>query len=186
MRIWDDDYKESISILIYWYVESNQTLSPQSLLMTQSAFELLSWIVLTHIMSVNAKEFKKKSAAAKFRDLLSYSRLPFLLPKNYQLEGFRITELPKILDKDKRENGASLQDIPGCIVSIRNRIAHPPNKSTKQNITKYTNNARIEATRLSLWYLELCLLHWFGYQGEYSNRLKSRNSGDYEKVPWIE
>lgn len=187
MDIWNDDYQESMSILIYWYVESNQVLSPQSLLMTQSALELFSWIAINHgIISNDQFSKNPNTAAGRLRTLLSWCSLPLDLPDDYQSSGFLFfDEIHEVLEKDKTQ-GDNLKDLPGCIVSIRNRLAHPPQKKKKQQITLYNDQAKIEATRLSLWYLELCLLHWFGYQGEYSNRLKSKNSGDYEKVPWLE
>ncbi len=191
MDIWKDNYQESISILIYWYVESNQVLSPQSLLMAQSALELLSWIFVTHGIITNnqfsedLKAFNNVAASEKLRILMSWCSLPLDLPDNYQSSGLLLNEIHEILEKDKTQ-GDKLKDIPGCLANIRNRLAHPPRQKTKQQITVYNTQAKIEATRLSLWYLELCLLHWFGYQGEYSNRLlKTKNSGDYEKVPWV-
>ena len=44
--------------------------------------------------------------------------------------------------------------------------------------------ARIESAQLSLFYLELTLLHFFGYTGVFVDRLDARWTSEVKIVPW--
>lgn len=95
-------------------------------------------------------------------------------------------ESPLFLDALKKmlKAESNLLDCAGCITAIRNRITHPKRKGKSTTILKYSPEERTEAYILSKWYLELCLLRLFGYDGVYANRLyKSRWEGDYDQVP---
>ena len=67
-------------------------------------------------------------------------------------------------------------DFVGCIT--------PQKKDNSKTILKYSPEERIKACRLSIWYLELCLLRLFGYEGMYRSRLYKSQGNNYEKVPW--
>jgi len=52
-----------------------------------------------------------------------------------------------------------------------------------QRLQNYPVRARSEAWVIGQWYLELVLLKWFGYSGEYVNRQPAQHIGQTEAVP---
>jgi hypothetical protein len=66
------------------------------------------------------------------------------------------------------------------MAAIRNTITHPT-PANRAKYSSHTNQARYEAWQIGLWYLELCILRVFGYQGTYRNRC----TGKVEQVPWV-
>ena len=93
-----------------------------------------------------------------------------------------LDELKKMMREDSR-----LLDCTGCIKEIRNRITHPKKYEESTTILKYSSEAREEVSNLCIWYLELCLLKLFDYEGIYRNRLYKlslREGNNYDKVPW--
>lgn len=181
MTWWSNgDWQESFKLLIYWYVESNNSGVEQGILMTQSACELLAWLVLVQDRKVISDDgLEKLPAADILRLLFSILQIPITMPPIPETSPLFLGELEKML---KAEN--NLLDCAGCITAIRNRLTHPKKKGKSTTILKYSDKERIEAYRLSLWYLELCLLRLFGYEGVYANRLKFMWEGDYDKLPW--
>jgi len=69
MKWWsDEDWQESFKLLIFWYVESNNSAVEQGIPMTQFAFELLAWLVLVEDRKViSAKKLNEMSAAERIR-----------------------------------------------------------------------------------------------------------------------
>ncbi len=184
MKWWrNEDWKESFMLLIYWYVESNNSGVEQGILMTQSACELLAWLVLVQDRKVISDEAleKKLSAGDILRLLFSFLQIPIAMPPIPETSPLFLDELKKMLKADFN----NLLDCAGCITAIRNRITHPKKKGKSTTILKYSPQERTEAYNLSIWYLELCLLRLFEYEGFYNNRLyKEKWNGDYDKVPW--
>lgn len=181
MTWWNnEDWQESFKLLIYWYVESNNSGIEQGILMTQSACELLAWLVLVQDRKVISDDgLEKLPAGDILRLLFSFLQIPITMPPIPETSPLFLGELKKMLKAE-----SNLLDCAGCITAIRNRLTHPKKKGKSTNILKYSNEERIEAYRLSIWYLELCLLRLFGYEGVYANRLKFIWEGDYDKLPW--
>jgi len=182
MKWWsDEDWQDSFKLLIYWYVESNNSGVEQGILMTQSACELLAWLVLVQERKViSAKKLDEMNAADRIRLMFSSLQIPTTMPPVPEKSPLVLDALQKMLKTDSK-----LLDCAGCITAIRNRITHPKRKGDSTTILKYSSEARTEAYKLSKWYLELCLLRLFGYDGVYANRLyKLSWEGDYDKVPW--
>jgi hypothetical protein len=182
MKWWsDEDWQESFKLLIYWYVESNYSTDiEQSIPMTQFAFELLAWIVLVQDRKkFSNKKFKDLSAEAKMRELfLNEFQIPIAMPPISETSPLFLDELKKIRNKDN-----SPSDSAECITAIRNRITHPRKQEGSTTILKYSRETRGEVRRLCIWYLELCLLRLFAYEGIYVNRLY-KSKINYDKVPW--
>jgi len=112
--------------------------------------------------------------------MFSSLQIPTTMPPVPEKSPLVLDALQKMLKAD-----SELLDCAGCITAIRNRITHPKRKGDSTTILKYSSEARTEAYKLSKWYLELCLLRLFGYDGVYANRLyKLSWEGDYDKVPW--
>ncbi len=150
--------------------------------MTQSAFELLAWLILVQDRKVISDEgLDKLPAADILRLLFSILQIPITMPPIPETSPLFLDEIKKMLKAE-----SNLLDCAGCITAIRNRITHPKKKGKSNTILKYSDEERRESCWLSIWYLELCLLHLFGYEGFYNNRLYTESwEGDYDKVPWV-
>jgi hypothetical protein len=182
MKWWsNEDWQESFKLLIYWYVESNNSGIEEGILMTQSACELLAWLVLVQERKVISDDgLDKLKSEDSLRLLFSWLQIPITMPPVPEKSPLFLEALQKMLKAE-----SNLLDCAGCITAIRNRITHPKRKGKSTTILKYSSEERTEAYILSKWYLELCLLRLFGYDGVYANRLyKSRWEGDYDQVPW--
>ena len=132
---------------------------------------------------ISAENLDKKSAAESIRLLFSSLQIPIIIPPSAETSSLSLNEINKMLITDSK-----LLDFVGCITAIRNRITHPQKKKDSKTILQYLPEERIEACRLSIWYLELCLLRLFGYEGIYRSRLYKSlltwEGDNYKKVPW--
>ena len=218
MELWIiKSWKEALKLLINWYVESNISGIEQAIPMTQFAFELLAWIILIDDQpEFNAKKivvpkkytakelFKMTPTAKKIRLLFSSLGIPVTMPPISRTQDLFLDELKSMLlrlqeeDKlekeEKRKPDKSIKednyllDCVRCITEVRNRIVHPKKNVNSETLLKYSTPEREEVSNLCIWYLELCLLRLFGYEGVYRNRLYKpllKSEGDnYDKVPW--
>ncbi|HEX2211449.1 MAG TPA: hypothetical protein VHG93_27435 [Longimicrobium sp.] len=172
-KYWNDPgWKESIELAIYWYVGSNKGESGAegSIILTQTALELLSWMVLVkdrRVLDAAAFTPGKLSGADKIRLLLHTLDIPLPLPSG-------------LVELDKVRRGRNWTDGPAAFVGLRNSMVHPGDH--KIFITA-PGRARADAMELGQWYIELALLRLFGYVGEYSSRVAERNQG-VQRVPW--
>ena len=144
-----------------WYAYSNETeVVDVSMIFTQTALESL-----TH-SSVGAKppkQFTGDWIAGALRKVRIDPQIPAFC-----------VELNKLANQKSWKHG------PHALVEIRNDMVHPNTKHTNIPIDAYH-----EARELGLWYLELMLLHKYGYMGQYANRLTPvQRPGATEAVPW--
>lgn len=165
-----DSWRECLREVIYWYVNSNSAGGAPgidaSILLTQAALERLShqYAVVAHRLS-SPDGFKSKMLASdKLRILLSSLRIP-------------IDSQPELTNIIKL--GSKWLDGPHAFTEIRNSLVHPDAKD-REKLTECI----YDAWRLGLWYLELSLLAVMGYEGTYGNRLRQRQYGQVEQVPW--
>jgi hypothetical protein len=170
----DPDWREAISIAICWYLSAN-ALSGDiegAIVQTQTAFELLSSVVLVEMNALLSSNQYNNShnAASRMHMLLGWARIPTSIPSS-------LTNL------SSRANTEGWSDTPTAMTAIRNAITHP----TRRNRLRFAANSietRIETWRLGLWSLELCILRLLDYNGVYANRLTQRRPGQTETVPW--
>lgn len=171
MKRWTDSiWQEPIKLAIHWYVESNLQAGAieGSIIMAQAAFELLFEVLRSPTTNVDGN--KKLSWLFKWANLPNnFSNLSFDLNLLNELEAFSM--------KKKIE-------ISKALTEVRSRITHPkPNKNSMSIIHSTT---LIKATwLLSLYYLELVILHLFEYQGLHKSRIKYNWEGDYDELPWL-
>ena len=64
---------------------------------------------------------------------------------------------------------------------FRNKIVHPVRKDNRANLSV---EDMWNIIQIGTKYIELIVLSFIGYKGEYSNRLKERWFGEVEVVPW--
>lgn len=175
MGLWfDKDWGEVIRVAIHWYVEANAQAGSieGSIVLTQTAFELLSSVVLVENHGwLSADGYEKLTAADRIRLLFLWAGIPTAVP----------TELVNLTQQAKADNWP---DTATAMTRIRNMITHPTKKN-RGKFDKQSCGARFDAWTLGLWNLELCLLRLFKHQGTYGNRVKRRWVGDVEAVPWV-
>lgn len=165
----DPTWKAAVRRAIYWYVMSNAGASgmESSIILTQAALELLSWVSLTEdSQSLSKQGFKALSASDQLSLLFSRIGIPLEIPSD-------LSELPKVAKEFNYDNA------PQAFTRVRNSIVHPGHKQQTK-----LSNAIYDAWALGLWYTELFLLHLFDYHGDYSNRLNAKWKGQVEPVPW--
>jgi len=139
------------------------------LVLAQTALELLAWnycVKDRKMVSERAFEPRGLSAADKLRLLASSLAVP--------------KEVPTALSTlhGTPQSGKKWADGMEAVTSIRNSIVHPGKPGA------YSGPQYYEACNLSLWYIDLVLLHLCGHGGNYANRLTMRCSGEVELVPW--
>jgi hypothetical protein len=175
---WQDAmWNEPIALSFHWYVEANMCSGgvEGSIILAQAAFELLAWTLLVeHNKSILPHIFansKQYPAAEKLRMLLRALGLSTAIPT--ALRGLR-----------RSANEHQWKDGPQALTEIRNALVHS-SPAKRRKVFDAPPILRHEASRLSIWYLELILLKIFGYAGKYSNRVSSaRWSGDeVEAIP---
>lgn len=169
----DKFWKDVVTTAIHWHVEANASAGSieGSIVLTQTAFELLSSVILVENYKWLSQDGHDKLAAAdRMRLLFLWCGMPTDVP----------TSLTNLLKLAKAFNW---NDSPTAMTEIRNTITHPTRKN-REKYDKHSSKARAEVWFLGLWYLELCLLKLFDYNGTYGNRLVDRIAGQVTPVPW--
>ena len=152
--------KNDLGRAIDLYVGANEAeVVDVSLILTQAALELLSYL------TVGSKSSKK--TGEWIADSLSAARICLRIPIGFK-------ELEQL---QKREQ---CHHAPHTIVTLRNSVTHAETTRGPVSLDAY-----IQAKCLSLWYLELLFLKFFEYTGEYASRLNPvQTAGRTKLVPW--
>jgi hypothetical protein len=176
---WWQDWGKSAKLAVYWYLQSNRNAggTEGSIILSQAALELLSWVKLVEKGSISKEDFERKkqfdSTSKKINKLLTECGIPKDIPSEFiDLAKFE-SQLPY-----SNNNGAC------AFVELRNSITH----SAPKNRDRFTNTsieAIEEAWILGLWYVEMVILKLCNYNDSYFNRIqKKAHFGDLESVPW--
>ena len=152
--------KKDLGRAIELYVGANEAeVIDVSIILTQAALELLSYLA---VGSKSNRETGKWIA-----DSLRKARIYLQIPTGFK-------ELEELRKREQCDHG------PHTIVKLRNSVTHA--ESTCGHISL---DAFYQAKCLGLWYLELLLLKFFEYTGEYAPRLTAlQRAGETELVPW--
>jgi hypothetical protein len=167
MREWNTDSREHVRSAVEMYAEANRDepdVKP-SLMLAQSALELLSWLSMVRGLCLSPDGFRGLSAADHIRLLLHECRIPPTVPST-------LAGLVKAAKAQKLDG-------PSVLTEVRNTLVHPGKSNKKMTVAVFG-----DAWTLSMWYLELALLRRFGYNGPYLNRVLSPPA--LEPVPWLE
>lgn len=190
---WWQKWDESERIALYWYLEANSVSSiEQTIILTQVALELISWVTLVEKeKTISTNGFDKLPASDKLRILLSRFRIPLNLPPKISplSSSLAASFIPKrhilqdLVSLASEKNNKWVDGL-HAFTEMRNGLVHPQ-KNKREKIHNYSFKAKHEASDLGLWYLELVFLAMFNYQENYANRLiKPRQNGETELVPW--
>lgn len=151
--------QECLKTILHWYIEANRnsTKLEGSIVIIQNALELLfHWIIGGTEKYVTTTDAENISAASKIGFLLARFGLSPKIPENL-----------KALKQYEKEyhiiNG------PELFISIRNCIVHPSEKKRKV-LDRLDTIGRYETLTLGLSYVEIILLKYLEYKGDYRNR----------------
>ena len=148
-----------------WYLESNaQDASHTSIVLNQAALERLTVEIVG--------ERKRVKTAAKMKEEMQGDWIARALRKAHVDVGVS-TPFREAFETKTFEHG------PHALINLRNDLIH---YEMKDGIP--SSAAQRMARELGLWYAELLLLKLFGYNGQYSNRLTRKWTGEVETVPW--
>lgn len=139
-----------------------------SIAMTQFGLERLTWLELREMGFsdlVTRDRYDGIPASNKLRWLLTSEKIPEDLGDLTNLSEYA---------KERKLNPL---DGPQAITYIRNNIVHPEKEETIIPPPEVMH----ETFLLSLWYLEMSILHHLGYSGECFDRRSGRTC----KVPWF-
>ena len=152
--------KKDLGRAIDLYVGANEAdVIDVSLILTQAALELLSYL------TVGSKSSKK--TGKWIADSLSAAKICLRIPTGFK-------ELEELRKREGCHHG------PHTIVKLRNSVTHAETTCGPVSLDAY-----YQAKYLGLWYLELLLLNFFEYKGEYASRINPlQEAGVTEPVPW--
>eukprot|EP01093_Parvamoeba_rugata_P017093 TRINITY_DN6659_c0_g1_i1.p1 TRINITY_DN6659_c0_g1~~TRINITY_DN6659_c0_g1_i1.p1 ORF type:complete len:325 (+),score=34.98 TRINITY_DN6659_c0_g1_i1:198-1172(+) len=153
--------------ILYWYQHANNNEKgiDVGIIIGQTAIERLAYYILVQNKKIlSEREFRDLKASDKFRRLLSEYEIELVLP-----ETLKVMKLNSKLCR--------WEDGPHAITEIRNSLVHPKSKNSEA-----MGQSMYEAWKLTLWYLEVCILKIFQYKGLYTNRLKVEWLGETEEL----
>ena len=144
--------------IIDWYLNASESAYHVGLILTQSALESLSGLILERRKRPDEKPGCFIRDAMMRLDLENLAMVPESLPNLHDFAG------------TSKTNHA-----PWAIVDVRNDLIHPDRRHGT-----ISQRTQLEANELAEYILELMLLKTFGYTGRHWNRIEDRN----ELVPW--
>ncbi len=162
-RLYDNsDWRDTISNVIDWYLNSNNGPIHVGIILAQAALESMCYKIVK----------KNKSAEKLLRISLEKIGINNEIPGSFQdLKNFSAQEVSQ---KSRCYRG----DGPEAIVKIRNDLIHKEKRYGRLSV-----EVQMDALRLSLWYIEMILLKKFEYCGQYMNRLLT-DGNPLKNVPW--
>jgi hypothetical protein len=178
MTMWKDPWwqkilHKAVSIYVNSRDQDSGENQEQSILLLQTALEMLAKAVLVNKKGMKLYDFDKMCAAEAFTSLFKEWSIPIVSDE-------RVDFQPLLKFARKYDS------VPGAMTRIRNLIAHPePNRN---DYPRPWGEAVSQAKQTYLWFLELGVLRLLGFQGEYYNRLhppKPPGAPLPEEVPWM-
>jgi len=172
MQRWTDPrWKAELQSAISWLVEAmRQPFADVAIALAQVALELLGWVILVEERQrLSRRAYKKQAAEEKLRQLLTWAGIPTAIP----------TELPNLVSFASASNWNTG---PQALAGFRNMLVHPRDRT--RTIFELPISAKLDLQQLAFWYVELLLLRFIGYRGDYVNRHRARWVGEVEPVPW--
>ncbi|MGL6105315.1 hypothetical protein [Romboutsia sp.] len=161
-------FGSAIKRVIDWYIESLGDITIENnIISIQIALETLSYVILVEQEELlSDEEFDSNSAAKNIKMVLELCKIPY---GNNELELF------DDWIRSRFDDGVDL------VIYFRNKIVHPVRKDSRANLTI---EDMWNIIQIGTKYVELIILSFIGYKGEYSNRLKDRWFGEVDVVPW--
>jgi hypothetical protein len=157
---------------IYYYVQSQDMGQDTGLIVAAAALELLAWRYLYLNNRVISKQgFESLPAADVWRLMFAGMNINPAIPAS-------LRELLAFHDNQEVKTPGISPVV--TVVQIRNKLVHPDKDKTLSG----KGNVLFEAWVLCSQWLELVLLHEFGYQGDFQDRTALGDSSQTASVPW--
>lgn len=173
----DDCWRESLWRAVVLYVEANASGGRQPgmletrVILAQAALELLGWVILDDGCSQPIGEERRPEGtpADRVRALLHRAGIP-------RSPGYDL--LPAL---ERFCNEVRCDDVVHAVTELRNRFTHP-----RRRAGQYTagTSTLLESWKIAMWWLQLILLHEFGYHGAYVPHHQSGGWRTRQPVPW--
>ena len=156
----DSDWKDTISAVIDWYLNSKNSPFHVGIILTQTALEALCYKI--------AGPKGKESTGKYLSEAIHKFGLCTAIPSSCR----NLNELSK-------KNFDPSGDGPRAITEIRNDLVH-----SRKKYSHISAEAQMDALRLGQWYIALFLLKKLNYKGRYRNLLRTADEDPFENVPW--
>jgi hypothetical protein len=172
-RWMDPVWREIIGVAIGSYLQANQQRAvDDSIIAAQIVLESLAEFVLVEHGSAVGAASPAPRFAQKVVQLLARVGIPTEIPDP-------LKSLRDFAEAEHLDTGAD------AIMRIRNACVHPTMERRKflDRLRSY-QRAFYDASRLALWYTDLCLLWFLGFRGKYQSRVHAKFVGETEPVPW--
>jgi hypothetical protein len=168
-RLWGQStWTRAVSGAVHWYIEANLNAGAieGSLILAHTTLELLAWTYVVEDKGLYSERVfddgKRFPSAGRIRTLLAALKIPAALPTSLTaLQAWAIAT---------SFSGAA-NDGPDVATRMRNGLVHPT-PTRRAALAKAGSSARVEATHLTLLYVELVILALTGYEGQFINRLR--------------
>jgi hypothetical protein len=172
MQRWDDPrWRPELQSAITWLLEAmRQPFADIAIALAQNALELLGWVILVEERKLLSKtKYKDQPARDNLQRLLEWAGIPTAIPGE-------LTELLPYAASEGWQTG------PQAVAAFRNTLVHPRDRT--RHIFEMPLAAKFDLQALGFWYVELVLLRFIGYRGDYVNRHRAEWVGHVEPVPW--
>lgn len=155
-----------LNSVIHWYLEANyhSAMTEGAITLSQIGLESMANHVLNE-ENLSKKYIKGLSAADKVRHTLYKYSINTDIPE----------KLSSLRSYFNNLEASDIKDSIDLIINFRNCIVHE-NPKKLASFLKVSNKTKFEALQLSLWFLEVIILRYLGYNGKYFNRIKSGGS----------
>lgn len=162
----NENNRDFLQTAIHWYIEANTSkFHDTALVNAQAALELIyNWWIVESKQLIMGSDSDKISAANKIRLIVSQLQLKAHIPSS----------LTNLSDAFRGINDVT--DGPDAITYIRNAIVHS-RKKNREKLIGLSNEVKLEARELSLYYIELSLLEILEYKDTITDRMKVYNNG---------
>ncbi len=162
--------QETIRAAIGSYLESNSQGSLESSIISAViTLETVAEFVL--VERAGASE-SRLAPYEKIAQLLELAGIPKEIPEP-------LPRLRKVANAERSRSGLEV------VAHVRNACLHPTRES-RSFLERLASerHAFYDVSRLALWYSDICLLWYLGFEGRYQSRVHAQWVGETEPVPW--
>lgn len=169
------DHEEYLGRLVSMYCTANYTSRLETaLIISQATLEGMAAEILVDQV-VNQDDFKKLTAQGKMELLLSHFGIPSKIPAALRAQ----QDIGEWVE-GQMDNLSEVSSGPESVTRLRNAILHIDKKKLSGDLAALEIGSQIEILSLALQYVELALLAWMDYEGQFWDRVE----GGVKPVPW--
>ncbi|MCX6834558.1 MAG: glutamate--tRNA ligase family protein, partial [candidate division Zixibacteria bacterium] len=172
-RWMDSTWREFLRPAINTYLHGNkQGLLDDTIIFAQIVLEMAADFILVEQTGQFPATTTEAAAAERIRLLFQRVSIPTEIPD-------QLANLRRFAETEQTSSGLEV------VTRIRNACVHH-NAEGRRFLARLASEkyAFYDASRLALWYADLCLLWLIGYDGRYQSRIHAKWVGETETVPW--